>query len=345
MRATARLRPDRLRRLCASAGVAPRALALPLGRRFCRGFCSFESGGTSLGTYLQQCGAVWGEAYEVEAVEASSDWRFSWRVAMPPERLSCLRPGDMLESPTFPLPGLCRGRFQLFPKGENDEMEPGYCSLWFCADAPTVPKFRLRLGTVERTHGEAAFCRLEDALRGDVMELSLQLEDSEAVAPPLPDVEQSLHIKDLQTAEWSIFQASRLKDRATSLAMQPVSSPPFRFHHVLLGDMYLELVPGAPSQNLCALMFRCRVPGLALKVSLRIGENFLKTIVAKGKATIEEDLTEGSFLQVNLNAPGVLEKDGSLPVVCTLEEVVSMPRQLAEMIPKLDERVNWPKRI
>lgn len=54
---------------------------------------------------------------------------------MPPGRLAGLRPGDMLESPTFPLPGGCRGRFQLFPKGDSDSLAKGVCSLWLCATA------------------------------------------------------------------------------------------------------------------------------------------------------------------------------------------------------------------
>eukprot|EP00439_Symbiodinium_sp_Y106_P069806 s457_g12.t1 len=237
-----------------------------------RRFSSLEPGRTSLGAYLESCGAVWGDAYEVEPVQLADEGRrCSWRVAMPAERLASLRPGDMLESPTFTLPGGCRGRFQLFPKGETDEMEPGHCSLWLCADAPVLENIRLRLGSVEAPRGSPTFCRLEDALQSDVMNLSLELDTAEAAAQAPPEVEQRLLINDLQYAEWQLFQAGRIDEKARVNGSGFVSSPPFRFHHVLLGDMYLELIPDVPNKDLCAVMFRCRVPGLSMKVSLSIG--------------------------------------------------------------------------
>lgn len=344
MRALARLRPGRLRNLSSVAGrpLTSRVGTGVSGRRF----SSLESGRTSLGAYLESCGAVWGDAYEAEPVQLADEGRrCSWRVAMPAERLASLRPGDMLESPTFTLPGGCRGRFQLFPKGETDEMEPGHCSLWLCADAPVLENIRLRLGKAEAPCGSATFCRLEDALQGDVMDLSLELDTAEAAAQAPPEVEQRLLINDLQYAEWQLFQAWRINEKARGNGSGFVSSPPFRFHHVLLGDMYLELIPDVPNKDLCAVMFRCRVPGLSMKVSLSIGTAFSKTLMSQGTATIQEDLVAGQYLQVNLRAPGVLAEDGSLTVQCALDQVVSMPRQLEEMIPRLDERVNWPKRI
>lgn len=309
------------------------------GVRFRRCF-STEPGATTLGTYLQRCGANWGDAYDVEPVRDSGAGLFSWRAEMPPERLAGLRPGDLLESPTFPLPSGCRGRFQLFPLGDTQEAN-GICSLWLCADAPVLENFQLRLGRVSRDSGASAFCSLEEALADGFMEVSLQLDAQSSVASP-PEVEQSLFIEELQRAEWQLFQASRLKDAAV---VQPLSSPPFRFHHVLLGDMYLELLPGVPHKEHCLVMFRCRVPTMQLQVTLSVGTSFSKTLIALGKATIEEDLKQQSFLQVNLGAPGVLAEDGSLTVRCQLDKVLAIPRSLQEMIPKLDERANWPKRI
>ncbi|CAJ1362018.1 unnamed protein product [Effrenium voratum] len=109
--------------------------------------------------------------------------------------------------------------------------------------------------------------------------------------------------------------------------------------------MYLELVPGVQHPELCAVLFRCRVPTMQLQVTLSVGSSFSRTLVAQGKATLEEDLLAGHFLQVNLDAPGVLAEDGSLTVQCKLDEVVTIPQSLAQMIPALDQRVNWPKRI
>merc|ERR1712014_191047 len=124
---------------------------------------------------------------------------------------------------------------------------------------------------------------------------------------------------------------------------QLISSPPFRFHHVLLGDFYLELLPGFPYRESCVILFRSRVPTMQLQISLSVGSAFSKTILALGKSSVEDDLKAASYLQVNLGAPGVIAEDGSLTVSCKLEEVVSIPAQLRGMIPKLNERTKWPK--
>lgn len=330
-----------LRRLAFARPGALRYLSLSpwsLSRR--RSFSS-TPGRTTLGAYLERCGANWGDAYDVEPIQEASG-RFTWRAEMPPERLAGLRAGDMLESPTFQLQGGCRGRFQLFPLGDSDSLAEGLCSLFLCADAPVLEHFQLRLGRVTRDSGASEFCRLEEALQDGFMEVSLELEQRPDVPFEPPEVEQSLFIEELQRAEWQLFQASRLKKTAM---VQPLSSPPFRFHHVLLGDMYLELLPGVPHPEHCVVMFRCRVPTMRLQVTLSVGTSFSKTIIALGKSTMEEDLKSGSFLQVNLEAPGVLADDGSLTVHCKLDQVLAIPRSLQEMIPKLDERANWPKRI
>mmetsp|Transcript_17470 Transcript_17470/g.31021 ORF Transcript_17470/g.31021 Transcript_17470/m.31021 type:complete len:351 (-) Transcript_17470:42-1094(-) len=336
--------PKRLGR-CLSGGVLPH-IAMPSSasgssRRSCASTSRSSQGGTTaLGAYLERCGAVWGEAYEVEGVQASEDGRrFAWRVECPPERLAALRHGDPLESPTFPLPGGCRARFQLFPKGDSDCSDEGSCSLWLCTDSQALGKIRLKLGGAEQSQGASQFCRLSEALAGDAIDVSLQLEEAEVQEPPVA-VEQSLRLTDLKMAEWQLFSADRLL-RTGSL----ISSPPFRFHHVLLGDMYLELLPGVPHPEHCTLFFRCRVPTMQLRVELAVGSAFSKSIIGLGRSTPEADLKAGQCLQVNLGAPGVLDPDGSLTVRCSLEEVVAIPAALREMIPKLDERANWPKRI
>eukprot|EP00930_Biecheleria_cincta_P090283 TRINITY_DN79632_c0_g1_i1.p1 TRINITY_DN79632_c0_g1~~TRINITY_DN79632_c0_g1_i1.p1 ORF type:complete len:361 (-),score=59.36 TRINITY_DN79632_c0_g1_i1:74-1102(-) len=300
---------------------------------------------TSLGAYLQSCGAVWGDAFEVEPVQSSDDRRtHSWQVAMPPERLAGLRRADPLESAAFPLPGGSRGRFQFFPKGDSDCSDPGSCSLWLCSDARACGEVSLRIGDVVKPKGASEFCRLEDAIKGDIIEISLQL-GQEKLEETTPAVEQSLRLSGLELAEWQLFGASSLKAAQEGNLGQLVSSPPFRFHHVLLGDFYLELLPGFPYPEHCVILFRSRVPTMQLQISLSVGSAFSKTILALGKSTVEDDLKAASYLQVNLGAPGVLAEDGSITVSCKLEEVVSIPAQLRGMIPKLNERTKWPKRI
>ncbi|CAL1171662.1 unnamed protein product, partial [Cladocopium goreaui] len=190
-----------LRRLAFARPGALRYLSLSpwsLSRR--RSFSS-TPGRTTLGAYLERCGANWGDAYDVEPIQEASG-RFTWRAEMPPERLAGLRAGDMLESPTFQLQGGCRGRFQLFPLGDSDSLvagrhgilgknhvakgaslatdftlpAEGLCSLFLCADAPVLENFQLRLGRVTRDSGASEFCRLEEALQDGFMEVSLELE-------------------------------------------------------------------------------------------------------------------------------------------------------------------------
>merc|ERR1712232_480869 len=109
--------------------------------------------------------------------------------------------------------------------------------------------------------------------------------------------------------------------------------------------MYLELLPGTEHPELCTLFFRCRVPTMKLKVCLSVGDSFSNGFVSQGRYTPKQDLVSGNFLKVNLDAPDVLTDDGTLIVHCALEEVVSLPLALKDMIPKLDERAAWPKRL
>eukprot|EP00933_Yihiella_yeosuensis_P083215 TRINITY_DN97408_c0_g1_i1.p1 TRINITY_DN97408_c0_g1~~TRINITY_DN97408_c0_g1_i1.p1 ORF type:complete len:348 (+),score=42.53 TRINITY_DN97408_c0_g1_i1:116-1159(+) len=339
--------PKRLSRCFCSPKSLASAVELSQGirRLACLNLERRYSTGTALGRYLESCGANWGDAYEAEEIKTSSNGQsFSWRVDMPPQRIALIRTGDPIESPTFTLPNGCRGRFQLFPKGDSNSAE-GFCSLWFCTDSESLGKVRLKLGASDsREGGSSDFCRLEDAVRGDAIEVSLDLEEAPTVEKS-PEVEQSLRLQELEQAEWNLFRADRLLQGPESKPGHVISSPPFRFHHVLLGDMYLEVVPGVPHAEHCAVFFRCRVPTMQLRVSLSVGTSFCKSIIAVGRNTAEADLQTGQFLQVNLLAPGVLAEDGSFAVKCSLEEVVAIPLQLQEMIPKLDERANWPKRI
>merc|ERR1712217_193182 len=99
----------------------------------------------------------------------------------------------------------------------------------------------------------------------------------------------SLKLIGLEQAEWQIFQ---VKQRLS--AGELVTSPPFRFHHVLLGDMYLELLPGVPHPEHCTIFFRCRVPTMQLRVGIAVGTSFSKSFVALGKSTYEDDLKAGN---------------------------------------------------
>mmetsp|Transcript_68859 Transcript_68859/g.128533 ORF Transcript_68859/g.128533 Transcript_68859/m.128533 type:complete len:222 (-) Transcript_68859:35-700(-) len=155
-------------------------------------------------------------------------------------------------------------------------------------------------------------------------------------------VVQSLRIHGLQFAEWQIHEAHNLLREAEAGS---VLSSPFRFHHVLLGDMYLELVYGDPYPGCGVIYFRSRVPQMKLEVSLEVGSSFSKTFISVGRSTQEEDLKAGLCLQVNLDAPGALEESGDLLVRCKLEKVHFIPPPLKEKIPKLDERASWPKRL
>lgn len=298
---------------------------------------------------MERCGQVWCEAAEVRDVVASEDGRsFVWQVDLPAERLAALRQGEPLESRPFDFGAVgpkgrgVRARFQLFPKGDASCGAEGTCSLWLCTDSREPLSIRLRAGSVEREGGSSEFCRLEDVLRDGSLEVVVTLQSLRVdhAGADCSAVQQSLQLTGLQVAEWRLYNVGEL-----CRAKQLVTSPPFRFHHVLLGDMYLELLPGAVHPEHCALFFRCRVPTMRLRVAVAVGEAFAKTFEAVGKSSAEEDLKASRCLEVNLDVPSVLGPDGSLTVRCALEEVVTIPPALRDMIPKLDERASWPKRL
>lgn len=318
------------------AGCDAKAQVMPGSRR---------GAATQLGTYLENAGAVWGDAVDsqqVHSLPSRAGTAYCWQVDLSPERLTSLRRGEPLESPSFIIGGnsQSRARFQFFPKGDSDCEAEGMCSLWLWS-SEGMKRFKLRLGKAEQASGATDFCRLEDALQDGKVDIILELEEADAPVPgPEPAVQQSLQLTGLQLAEWRIFQMDRLRESS-----EFVTSPPFRFHHVLLGDMYLELLFGAPHPGFCTVFFRCRVPTMKLKVELTVGSNFAKSFVSLGKSTPQDDIASSACLQVNLNAPDVLGPDGELLVRCALEEVVNLPPALKDMIPRLDERALWPKRL
>jgi len=177
-------------------------------------------------------------------------------------------------------------------------------------------------------------------MRDGLLEVGLELDSEPASVSDPVEVQQSLQLTGLQRAEWQVFDVERLL-RTGRL----VTSPPFRFHHVLLGDMYLELQPGIPHAEHCTIFFRCRVPTMKLRVDITVGSTFSKSFVALGRSTRKADLEAGNCLGVNLYAPDVLRADGALTIRCALEEVVQIPATLRDMIPRLDERAHWPKRL
>eukprot|EP00929_Paragymnodinium_shiwhaense_P016736 TRINITY_DN125363_c0_g1_i1.p1 TRINITY_DN125363_c0_g1~~TRINITY_DN125363_c0_g1_i1.p1 ORF type:complete len:396 (-),score=50.00 TRINITY_DN125363_c0_g1_i1:40-1158(-) len=301
---------------------------------------------THLGAYLEQCGATWGDVGDVHQVVPSSDKKhFRWHVELPEDRLRTLRKGEPLESPPFQVKPGVNARFQLFPKGDDACVGEGTCSLWLWTDTKaSLGPLKLRIGEAcEREGGASDFCSLQEAsTTPGSLDISLSLEEQSGAQSSADEttVSQRLHLTGLEVAEWQIFHVADLLKSG-----ELHSSPPFRFHHVLLGDMYLELLPGVPHAEHCTLFFRCRVPTMKLQVSISAGSAFSKEFVALGRSTPEEDLKHGRCLQVNLDAPGVLGPDGSLQVKCELVKVASIPKALQDMIPKLDERALWPKRL
>lgn len=282
---------------------------------------------------------------KVHDVVASEDGRaFAWNLELPPEQLDRIRGGERLESPPFALGPDTRARFHFYPKGDTACSTAGMCSLWLWTDAPEPRRVRLRVGEERRGGGASEFCLLGDALRNGVLEVGLEVDGApageRAADRGATSVHQSLHLTGLEVADWQVFDIQRVLASGDL-----VTSPPFRFHHVLLGDMYLELRPGAPHPEHCTIFFRCRVPTMKLRVNIAVGDAFSKSFVALGRSGQDADVVSGSCLALNLDAPGVLCAEGSLRARCTLEEVVLIPAALRDLIPKLDERAQWPKRL
>jgi len=350
-----RLAGTALRGSCtATAAVRGRAARGALGDGSAAGRRCFgeavrsSSSGTQLGEFLQRCGANWGDATEVHEVQRSACERnFTWKVDLPESRLQALRRGESLDSSTFTVSPGGRARFQLFPRGDgHGEDGEDSLSLWLWSDLKDLGSYSLHVGGVERSAGSSSFCRLSEVLRDGEVQVELRLKEPVPASSTAQNAEtavkQSLQLTGLTQAEWHLFDARQLL-RDGKL----VTSPPFRFHHVLLGDMYLELQPGVPHPEMATVFFKCRVPTMRLRVGLTVGPAFSKSFVASGKSTHEADLKDGACLQVNLEAPGVLGDDEARDIVvkCTLEEVVSIPAPLQDMMPRLDERALWPKRL
>jgi len=300
---------------------------------------SNAAGETQLGRYLKLSGATWGDAIDFNKVQNSGTGTSTWLVELPPERLNGLRKGDVLESSPFSI-GSSRARIQFYPKG--DQNSQGGCSLWLLSDKGLGP-VRMSLGNVHRDGGSSEFCTLEDVLQDGKVEVKVQCGEAVAekqmrAAPQkMTEVQQSLQMTGLQLAEWRLYDIAQLSGKML------ITSPPFRFHHVLLGDMYLELQMGVPHEGFCTIFFRCRVPTMKLRVGITAGDAFSTSFIARGRSTMTEDLSNNECLKVNLDAPGV--HDGDLVIRCLLEEVVSIPSALQHMIPRLNERASWPKRL
>lgn len=331
------------------APPALRQVQYPSGQASLRGLRSASSAGakqqpTIFGAYLEQSGAIWADAdVPSEVLGAPGGKKFSWRIELPPERLQSLRRGDAIDSPIFEIDALSRGRFQLYPKGDMESRSDESASLWLWVDEPRGRSFRLRAGQVERMSGATEFCKLADLERDGTIEVEILPDGAEEQPAPRSavTVHQSLQLTGLKMAEWRLFNAERLLAAGSA----PTTSTPFRFHHVLLGDMYLELHPGIPHERHFTIFFLCRVPTMKLRVELSVGSSFSNSFIAQGLRSPEQHLKEGACLQVNLDAPGVLDDEGDLVISCRLEEVVALPPDLKQMIPRLDERALWPKRL
>lgn len=297
---------------------------------------------TQFGAYLERSGTAGGDALEVPDVIISSDnCSFSWHFDLPQNFLSTSRSGMVIQSPPFNLGSGSQARFQFYPKGDSECQTQGMCSLWVLTDHQELSDLRLSINDIMRTSGSSEFCSLKDAVRGGVVEVRLELTKRVAPQKPPPS-RQSLQLTGLQLAQWKVYQLDELLGK-TPTAL--VTSQPFRFHHVLLGDMYLEAFLGVPYPEYCTLFFQCRVPTMKLQVDMEAGSAFQKSFVASGMSSHQLDQMNGNCLQVNLAAPGVLNPDGDLTVRCRLEKVISLPANLQHMIPQLDARAKWPKRL
>lgn len=315
-----------------------RGLLPPFGVRRCSS--------TALGNFLRERGADRISIAEVSNVEAAEDSnRFSWRVTLPYGGAGSFRRGDAIDSPSFRVNSRSRARIQFFPAGDSSCDQEGMCSLWVWSDGPGVRPHSLRVGNVERPGGATDFCRLDEVLQNDHVLIEMEVREDNADSmtsvahQPRTSGGQSLHMTELQQAEWRIHGLQHFD------CAKAIESPPFRMHHVLLGDMYLEVHPNTPHEQFGTIFFRCRVPTMVLQVQICAGAAFSKTIMARGRSTHAEDVTAGECLVVNFRAPDVFDSKGDLCITAKLEEVVSLPKELHQMIPQLNERALWPKRL
>lgn len=125
-----------------------------------------------------------------------------------------------------------------------------------------------------------------------------------------------------------------------------IISTPFRLHHVLLGDFWLEFVPHTPNPGYGSVFFKCGYPDLGVKVNLQLlgpegdssssespePSNFSKEFVSLGRASIKEDIDAGAYLSVNFNQADSWAGDGEIRVKAQLRELVKLPGKLRGVV-------------
>lgn len=132
---------------------------------------------------------------------------------------------------------------------------------------------------------------------------------------------------------------STTPDTEPSFPPTTLVSAPFRLRHVLLGDFWLELI--ANPDGTALLFFKCGYPDLGVRVQLEVSENFTKTFVAKGRASVGEDMKAEAYLRVNKfmdsgNTGGESQETDSdfseLTIKAELLELVKIPKKLRGVV-------------
>ena len=168
--------------------------------------------------------------------------------------------------------------------------------------------------------------------------------------------QQSVDVYGESEATWTIrFDAGQndfSKCFGGSDANTPLISTPFRLHHVLLGDFWLELHPNTPYPNFASVLFKCGYPGLVVQANVSVvGASAPdadgvttpvvyceKTITSTGQTPTEEDMKAGAFLSANFgeglaaspSEPTCWSGAGEIMIMVKVDRILQMPSNLKE---------------
>lgn len=171
---------------------------------------------------------------------------------------------------------------------------------------------------------ESRISHNEDHIIVEVAEAQNAGAETRARKPPIAAA-HTLTVLGEHAAKWTVgFGPNPL-----ATMNEPLVSPPFRLHHVLLGDMWFELHPNTPHPRYASIFFRIGQPELVMQVRVKVGP-FDTTLNVTGGADIDDARKTESFLAANLEVPTVWSdlENGELNIIVELMNIVRLPKGL-----------------
>jgi len=235
----------------------------------------------------------------------------TWRVDIPAQH--GLPSWMKVDSPYFQLGGSL-ARIELSVE-ENGRVHTGDNGIQTC---------RVHVWGENNNTYESRICHNEDHIIVEVAQAK-NAEGETAVTKPPVSAAHTLTVLGELAAKWTIGLGSN----PFATMNEALISPPYRLHHVLLGDMWFELHPNTPHPRYASIFFRIGQPELVMQVRVRVGP-FDKILTVSGGSDIDEARRTEQFLATNLEAPNVWSdlNNGELEITAELVNIAALPKGL-----------------